>query len=338
MRRYWLVGAGILLTMILQAAPMASASTRKDSGDPIKVIAVETFLADIAQNIAGNRIHISSLLPLGADPHTFQPTPADMKGIAESNVLIINGGGFEEYLDDLLKNLGGVRRVIDASAGLSFRAPGKEESTDSDERDHHDETASKGGDEHSHKGGHHHETAHHDGGDPHFWLSADNVIRYVENIRNGLSEADPAGAAVYAANAERYSAKLRDLDLWISDHVKQIPENRRLLVTDHDDLGYYADRYGLRIVGMVIPSISTEASPSARQVAGLVRKIRQTGAAAIFVETGEATQLAEQIAREAGIKVVTGLYTHSTSEPRGPCPNYIEMMRHNTGTIVNALK
>jgi len=109
-------------------------------------------------------------------------------------------------------------------------------------------------------------------------------------------------------------------------------------VTDHDDLGYFADHYGFRVVGMIIPSLSTEASPSAKQVAHLVKKIRKTGARAIFLEAGEAPQLAEQIAREAGIKVVTGLYTHSTSRPDDPGPNYIEMMRNNTMTIVSALK
>ncbi|MHC1730077.1 MAG: metal ABC transporter substrate-binding protein [Syntrophobacteraceae bacterium] len=334
MRRYLPASICIFTVVILLAAPIAFASTQKEAGDPTKVMAVQTYLADIAQNIAGNRVKISALLPLGADPHAFQPTPADVKQVAQCNVLIINGAGFEEYLDELLQNVRGVRKIIDASAGLSFRSPGKDESAGTEEKDHHHEA------EHHHKTEPHHAGHHHEG-DPHFWLSPVNVIRYVENIRNGLTGADPGGAEIYSANAATYTAKLRELDQWISDQVKEIPENKRLLVTDHDDFGYFgyfSDRYGFRIIGMVIPSFSTEASPSAKHTAQLVKKIRKTGVKAILLEAGEAPQLAEQIAREAGIKVVTGLHTHSVTQPDGPAPNYIEMMRFNTTAIVNALK
>lgn len=315
MRNYLPASLYILPIVMLLAAPTALASTQKEVVNPLKITAVQTYLADIAQNVTGNRARINALLPLGADPHAFQPTPADMREVANSNVLIINGAGFEEYLDKMLHNIGGVRKIVDASAGLSFRSPGKSESAGSEEEKHH-----------------HHE------GDPHFWLSPLNVIHYVENIRKGLTGADPGGAAAYSANAAAYTAELRELDRWISDQVKQIPENQRLLVTDHDEFGYFADRYGLEIIGMIIPSTSTEATPSAMQIAQLVEKIRKTGARAIFVEAGETPRLAEQIAGEAGIKVVIGLYSHSISQPGGPAPSYIEMMRHNTTLIVNALR
>ncbi len=338
MVRYLSASISILTAVMLTGLPGSFASTPKETGNPVKVIAVETFLADIAQNVAGTRLKIKALLPVGADPHTFQPTPADVRSVVESNVLVINGGGFEEYLDELLKNIGGVRKVIDSSAGLTFRIPGEYEPTDSDQKDDTRGVIPRGGKERDTRDEHHHDAVDHGGGDPHFWLSAANVIHYVENIRHGLSEADPGGADLYAANARAYTEKLKELDQWISDQVKQIPENRRLFVTDHDDLGYFADRYGFRIVGMIIPSLSTEASPSAKQVAQLVKNIRKTGVKAIFLEAGEALQLAEQIAKEAGIKVVTGLYTHSTSQPGGLAPSYIEMMHYNTITIVNSLK
>lgn len=316
MRDYLPASLYILPIVMLLAVPTALASTQKEGGPPLKITAVQTYLADIAQNVTGNRARINALLPLGADPHAFQPTPADMREVANSNVLIINGAGFEEYLDKMLHNVGGVRKIIDASAGLSFRSSGKSEPAGSEEEEQH----------------HHHE------GDPHFWLSPLNVIHYVENIRKGLTGADPGGAAVYSANAAAYTAELRELDRWISDQVKQIPENKRLLVTDHDEFGYFADRYGLEIIGMIIPSTSTEAAPSAMQIAQLVEKIRKTGTGAIFVEAGETPRLAEQVAGEAGIKVVTGLYSHSISQPGGPAPSYIEMMRYNTTLIVNALR
>ena len=182
-------------------------------------------------------------------------------------------------------------------------------------------------------GGHHH-----DAGDPHFWLDPVNVIKYTENIRDGLSQADPGGAETYARNADAYVAKLKELDAWISEQVKQIPAERRLLVTNHESFGYFADRYGFKIVGTVIPSVSTGASPSAQQLARLTDHIKATGAPAIFMETGASPQLAQQLAQEVGVKAVTELYTHSTTEASGPAPTYIDMMKYNVKAIVDALK
>ena len=162
-------------------------------------------------------------------------------------------------------------------------------------------------------GGHHH-----DAGDPHFWLDPVNVITYTENIRDGLSQADPGGAEITSCNADAYIARLKDLDAWISEQVRQIPAARRLLVTNHESFGYFADRYGFRIVGTVIPSVSTGASPSAQQLARLTDHVRAAGVPAIFIETGASPQLAKQLAQEVGVKAVTELYTHSITEANGP--------------------
>jgi ABC-type Zn uptake system ZnuABC Zn-binding protein ZnuA len=164
------------------------------------------------------------------------------------------------------------------------------------------------------------------------------VQKYVENIRDALSEVDPAGKETYTANATAYSARLQELDAWIAEQMSRVPPDRRLLVTSHESFGYFADRYGLKIAGAIMPGVSTAASPSAGQLAALVDHVRQTGARAVFLETGANAQLAEQLAQETGIKVVTGLYTHSVTEPGGDAPDYISMMKHNTQAIVDALK
>jgi ABC-type Zn uptake system ZnuABC Zn-binding protein ZnuA len=164
------------------------------------------------------------------------------------------------------------------------------------------------------------------------------VIKYVENIRDGLSAADPAGTATYQANAAAYIAQLKELDRWIADRVAEVPEANRLLVTNHESFGYFADRYGFQIIGTVVPSVSSGSSPSAQQLAELIDHIKATGAKAIFLETGANPQLAEQVAQETGSKVVTNLYSHSITEPSGPAPTYIEMMKSNTAAIVTALK
>lgn len=280
----------------------------------IKVLAAETFLADMAQNVAGQRLQVGSLMPVGMDPHTYEPTPGDVTRVAQSDVLIINGAGVEEgFIDRLLQQAGNRAMIIEASAGLTSRSA------------HEDEEEPESGHAHAE-------------GDPHFWLDPNNAIRYVENIRDGLIQADPEGRTEYQANAAAYIQQLRNLDRWVAEQVRQVPEQNRLLVTNHESLGYYADRYGFRIVGTIIPSTSTGASPSAQQVAQLIERIRATGAKAIFLETGSNPQLAQQIAKETGVKVVTELYTHSLSAPEGPAPTYLDMIRYNTQTIVTALR
>jgi ABC-type Zn uptake system ZnuABC Zn-binding protein ZnuA len=286
--------------------PIPANATPKTSP---RVLAVETFLADIAQNVAGTRARVDALIPAGVDPHGFEPTPADVRQVADSQVLIVNGAGLEEFLTKLLANAGGKRIVVEASAGLASRKPAANEVLDPDHQ-----------------------------GDPHFWLDPTNVTQYAENIRDGLSQADPAGAPTYQANAEAYSAQLKSLDAWIAEQVKPIPPERRLLVTNHESLGYFADRYGFRIVGTIIPSVSSDASSSAQQLAALVNQIKSAKAQAIFLETGTNAQLAKQIAPEAGIKVVSELYTHSLTNAQGPAPTYLGMMEYNTRTIANALK
>jgi ABC-type Zn uptake system ZnuABC Zn-binding protein ZnuA len=310
-----------------------------------KVLAVETFLADIAQNVAGDRLQVGALMPIGVDPHSFQPTPGDVVRAAESTVLIVHGAGVEEFLAELLENAGGERQVIEAAAGLTFRTPQEGEASDEAhtpheataeagteaEPEHTEEADHEEGDEHA-AGDHHHE------GDPHFWLDPNLVITYVENIRAGLSEADPDNATGYARNAEAYIGQLKRLDGWIAEQVQQIPPERRLLVTNHESFGYFADRYGFRVVGTIIPSVSTGAAPSAQELAQLIDHIKETGAPAIFLETGTNPQLAEQIAQDAGVKVVTELYSHSTTEAGGVAPTYIAMMEYNMRAIVDALK
>lgn len=302
-----------LLTLLAACQSPAPADAPATDNLP-KVLAVESFLADMAQNVAGDRLHVDTLMPLGLDPHAYEPTPQDVTRVADADVLLVNGRGFEGWLDEVLANAGGERLVIEASAGLTPRTPGTEEAA-------------------VHAG----ETGDH-AVDPHFWLDPTKAVQYVENIRNGLISADPGGQAAYTANAAAYITKLKELDAVIQEQIAQIPEDRRLLVTNHESLGYYADRYGLRIVGAVSPSSSSSASPSAQQLAQLADLIRSSGAPAIFLETGANAQLADQLQAETGITVAPPLYTHSITAAGGAAPTYLDMMRYNTQVIVNALK
>jgi ABC-type Zn uptake system ZnuABC Zn-binding protein ZnuA len=291
----------IILAVALTACGGLPASDLGKSAPAI--VASTTFLTDITRNIAGDRVKVESLLPIGADPHSYQPTPQDAAKIADSRLLIVNGAGYEHFLESLLENTGGEREVIEASAGISPRENAGSEL----------------------------------GVDPHMWLDPNNVIIYVENIRDGLTRFDPEGAAVYQSNADAYIARLKDLDAWIVGQVKQIPPERRWLVTNHEALGYFAERYGFTVAGTVIKSFSSGASPSAGQMAGLIDQIKSSGAPAIFLDASDDEMLARQIADETGVRVVTDLHLESLTDG-APAATYLDMMRSNVTLIVNALR
>ena len=292
-----------ILSLLLASCGALPAASQASSLP--RLLAIESFLADIAQNVAGDRLTVDSLIPLGVDPHAYQPTPQDAAKITDAQVLIINGANLEAFLAPILQNVSAKQLVLSASSGLTTLPDPSGENPQ---------------------------------GDPHFWLDPNNVIRYVENIRDGLSQADPAGVSVYAANAETCIAKLQALDAWISSQVQSVPVVRRQLVTNHDTFGYFAKRYGFTVVGAIVPSMSSGAAPSAQELAALIDSIRSTGTPAIFLETGSNPQLADQIASETGVKVITGLYTHSLGAPGGPAGNYIDMMKYDVTKIVEALK
>lgn len=291
----------LVLGILLSACGGGPAS---DSGEAAPVVLTSTpLLADLTRNIAGDRLQVDSLLPSGVDPHSYQPTPQDAARLSESQLIIVNGAEYEHSLEALLENTGGEATTVEASAGIPPR-------TDPE--------------------GEH-------GVDPHLWLDPTNVILYVENIREALTHLDPPGEAVYRSNADAYIAGLKDLDTWIREQVDQIPEEKRLLVTNHEAFGYFAERYGFTVVGTVIESFSSDASPSAQQLAALIDQIRSSGAPAIFLDASDNTTFARQIADETGVRVITDLHLESLTDG-APAPTYIDMMKHNVTQIVNALQ
>ncbi len=294
----------MMLTLTLAALFLTACGSATTSSDgALRVLASTTFLADITQNIAGDRIKVDSLLPFGADPHAYQAAPSDVAKITKSDLLILNGLEYEHFIEPLLENAGGERLIIEATAGLS---PGED-----------------AGNEH--------------GVDPHMWLDPNRVITYVENIRDGLIQIDAQGAETYNANADAYINQLKELDAWIMEQVNTIPAERRLLVTNHEAVGYFAERYGFEVVGAVIPSLSTDAGTSAKEMSALIEQIKDSGAPAIFLGEVENPDLANQIAEETNAKVVADLYLESLTDG-APAATYIEMMKYNVTSIVNGLK
>jgi ABC-type Zn uptake system ZnuABC Zn-binding protein ZnuA len=292
---------GIALASLLCAFLVGSCDDRNDGSTTagageLPLILVDTsFLADITRNVAGDRWQVAWLVPMGADPHSFEPTPQDAQSVALCEAMVINSAGLIPSVDELIAGAGAsIPLVIEAAAGV----PGIDE-------------------------------------DPHCWLDPMSVVTYAENIAAGLGKLDPAEASAYVSNAAAYTDDLHELDAWIFEQVETIPAERRLLVTNHESLGRFADRYGFVVVGAVFPTVEGEGSPSARQLASLVDEIRASGAPAIFVETGSNADLAEQVTMETGIVLVSDLHTHSLRED---IPTYLEMMRWNVTRIVQVLK
>jgi ABC-type Zn uptake system ZnuABC Zn-binding protein ZnuA len=298
-----------------------------------KVLAVESFLADITKNIAGSRLEIETLMPLGLDPHSFEPSPGDVAKIAESDILIINGSGFEEWLNDIITGANEKIIIVECSKGLKNRTQDNGMQVNSSGQGEQEQSSSDNGQGAAAEN----ETGYRHEGDPHFWLDPNLVMVYVQNIKDALIGSDLQGKDLYNKNAAEYTASLKELDAWIKEEVKIIPPDKRLLVTNHESFGYYADRYGFKVIGTIIPNFGSASSPSAKEVSSLIEKIKAANVRAIFLETGSDSKIADQIAKETGITVVTELLTHSITETGGPAPTYIEMIKFDTKTIVESL-
>ena len=307
-----------LIIMLISASLLLSAcgSEPSVSGDGLKVVASTTIVGDVVAQVGGEHIDLTVLFPVGADPHTFDPRPQDIAAISDAQVIFISGLGLEESLQATLDaNASGT--LVQVSDGINVRAL--------DEQTHQDDDRT-GEDDHDHEGG-----------DPHTWTDPNNVIVWTENIASALSEADPANTAIYRSNAETYINELRELDAWIRSEVASIPPERRKLVTDHLALSYFADEYGFEKVGALIGSFSTNASPSAKEIAALEDLIRVQNVPAVFVSKTANATLAEQVAQDTGTQVVL-VYTGSLTAPGGEADSYLAFMKYNVNAIIEALK
>jgi zinc/manganese transport system substrate-binding protein len=313
-RRNLLLLAGLAAVIatdpaLAQDKPQAKAQDK--SQDKIKVVATFSILADLVRNVGGDRVEVASLVGPNGDAHVFSPTPADAKTVGTARVVFVNGLGFEGWMTRLIRASGTKAPTVVATKGVKPR---------------------RTGDKHA---GHKHDHGHsHGSTDPHAWQSIANVKIYVANIRDGLSKADPAGKEAYAANAAAYIAKLDALEREVREAVAKIPADRRRIVTTHDAFGYFSDAYGIEFIS---PGISTESSPSAKEIASLIARIRKQKIPAVFLENVTDPRLMQQIAKETGAKVGGALYSDALSEPSGPAGTYIDMMRSNIRELSNAL-
>ncbi len=272
--------------------------------DPHKLNVVATFsvLGDLVKNVGGDAIDLTILVGPDGDVHTFEPTPQDDVILSKADVIFENGLHFEHWLDDLYSASGSKAKRIIVIDGV-----------ESIKRDREI--------------------------DPHLWHDVANAMVMVRRIQDGLSMADPQHAVYYQGNARKYLEQLDQLDQWVLGQLEIIPLQDRKLVTSHDTFGYFCRRYGFQLIGAALESMTTEAAdPSAAQMAGLVKKIRETKVKAIFTENTHRPKLMQALGQDVGVRVATSLYTDALGKPGSDGDTYIKMMRHNVNVLTEYLK
>lgn len=283
-----------LLTLALLSFGAAQAA-------PVPVSATNTIIADFVKNVGGSRVSINTVVPAGADTHTFQPTTGAIRALAGSKILFANGAGLEPWLSKLSAAV--KVPVQSLTAGVKLRlAPDGE------------------------------------GLDPHAWWDTDNAILYAKNVQTALSKIDPAGKNIYAANANKFIAEIKAADAYAKKQLATLPAAQRQIVTNHDALHYFASRYGLKVVGTVIPGLSTEREPSAREIAELVQNVKKSGTKVIFTENTVNTRLAQTLARETGAKIAPPLFTDALGPKGSGGETYLKALKYNVDTVLKALK
>ena len=271
----------------------------------INVAATFSIMADLVSNVGGDRVEVTALVGPNSDSHVFSPTPADAKKLAAAKVVFVNGLGLEGWMTRLVSASGSKAQTFTASTGIKTRKM---------EDDHHPGRMVT---------------------DPHAWQSIANTKIYVANIRDGLSKADPAGKNAYDANAVAYLAKLDALEQEVKTAIGKIPADHRRIITTHDAFGYFGGAYGMEFISP--EGVSTDAQPSARDMAKIIAQIRKQKIPAVFMENITDPRLMQQIAKETGARIGGTLYSDALSDANGPASTYVDMMRSNISELSKAL-
>ena len=300
-----------LLVAGMASACLLAGAARAAEKLPVPVTASFSILGDLVRVVGSERVSLTTLVGPNEDAHAFAPKPADARAIAQTRLLVTNGLGFEPWAQKLAKSAGYRGETVLASQGVKPRVM-------AEEKDHDDKSP------------------HPDEADPHAWQNPDNVVLYVRNIAAALSRVDPAGSAVYQANTDAYIKELQTLDAWAKAQFAAIPVARRKVITSHDAFGYFAAHY--QISFLAPQGVSTDAEPSAKQVAQLIKQIQREKIRAVFVENMSNPKLLAQLSKDAGVTAGPALYVDALSAVGGPADTYLKLMRHNVTQLVLGMK
>lgn len=293
--RYLFFAAPLLVTSL-------SAFAQPEPDARPVVVASASIFADMADNIGGGEVRVETVVPIGGDPHVFEPTPESVRLVARADLLLINGLTFEGWMNELIANSGTRARTVTITRGIATI-----------ESEEYENSA-----------------------DPHAWMTANNGITYVKNIRDALIALDPFNRQTYAFNAGVYLQQLEELDREIFRLIETIPERQRVLITSHDAFRYFGRYYGIRVEAAL--GTSTDADVQTDDVNRLTAIIRETGVPAIFVESTINPKLIRQIAADTDVFIGGSLYADSLGEPDTEAGTYEGMLKFNVRTIVGALR
>jgi len=289
MKKIILILASAILTLSLPAQ------------DKKVVTSSASMLWDMVANIAGDKVYNRLIVPIGGDPHIYEPTPNDARKVASSDLIFVNGLTFEGWVTELIDNSGTKAKTITVTEGINAISSSQ------------------------------YENAY----DPHAWMDVSLAQTYIKNIKEGLVELDPPNASYYESNYQAYSKRLKVLDAYIMKRVQEIPEKQRVLITSHDAFSYYGRRYGIQVEGII--GISTESEAQTSDMTRISNVIKSSGVPSIFVESTINPKLIKQIAKDNNLTIGGSLFADSIGEKGSGGNSYYDMLKSNTDVIVNAL-
>lgn len=269
--------------------------------DKIKIISSASMFTDMAKNIMTDDFEISTIVPVGGDPHKYNARPSDANKVSKADIVLVNGLTFEGWITELIENSGTKAKIVTLTEGI----------TPISSLDYANSS------------------------DPHAWMDVSMSLTYIKNIKNALSEIKPEASDRINANYEKYSAQLKALDEEIKTKISSIPEAKRILITSHDAFQYYGARYGVRLEAIM--GISTEAEAQTSDITRVSRVIKESKVPSVFVESTINPKMLKQIAKDNKVGIGGELFADSLDDPEKPAGTYVGMLRYNTNTIVDGL-
>jgi ABC-type Zn uptake system ZnuABC Zn-binding protein ZnuA/ABC-type Mn2+/Zn2+ transport system permease subunit len=289
------------LTLTLIAAGCGSSGS--DSGK-VSVVATTTQIGDFVSEVGGDAVDVHTILSPNTDPHDYEPRPDDVTTTADAKIVFTNGDNLDAWMEKVVDDSGSDAKVVDLGAGVPVKLPGESSGPEASQYD------------------------------PHWWHDPRNAEEAVRQIDAQLSAVDPDDKSTFEANANAYEAKLTGLDAGIASCIDGVPPGERKLVTDHDAFGYFANRYGIDVVGAVIPSQTTQAQPNAQDLSDLVDLIKQEGVKAVFPESSLSPKLAETISSQTGANADYTLYGDTLGPSNSTGDTYLHMEQANADQMV----
>jgi zinc/manganese transport system substrate-binding protein len=291
-------------TIALALLALGCGEAGQGAGDRLQVVATTTQIGDWVREVGGSAVSVDQVLKPNTDPHEYEPRPSDVEAAAAAKLVFANGDGLDQWIDQIVSGSGSGAEVVDLGAAVPVRLPGETSGAEASRFD------------------------------PHWWHDPRNAEAAVREIARRLAAADPSHRRLFERNAGSYLARLRRLDRGIAACMKEVPVTRRKLVTDHDAFGYFAHRYGIEVVGAVIPSQTTQAEPSAKDLAALAKVIEEEKVTAVFPESSLSPKLAEAIANQTGASADHTLYGDTLGPAGSAGATYIGMEEANADAMV----